>query len=101
MEIEKTKTTFMISVLKIVYFVVLVFSISNFFTNKNSQGRKLNAKQIPSSGNSALVAWVNAHQPNCKSYQTARIWNLLVGQSDEFSQTNYYLTLSYFKESPK
>ena len=25
--------------------VVLVFSISNFFTNKNSQGRKLGAKK--------------------------------------------------------
>ena len=34
--------------------VVLVLSISNFFTSKNSQGRKLSVKKIPSSGNSAL-----------------------------------------------
>ena len=34
-----------VSVLKVVYFVVLIFSISNFFTNKNSQGRKLSAKK--------------------------------------------------------
>ena len=32
--IEKTKTTFIISVLKVEYWVVLVSSISNFFTNK-------------------------------------------------------------------
>ena len=44
LEIEKTKTTFILSVLKVVYWVVLVFSISNFFINKNSQGRKLSAK---------------------------------------------------------
>ena len=43
-EIEKTKTTFIISVLKVVYQVVLVFSKSNFFINKNSQGRKLSGK---------------------------------------------------------
>ena len=35
--------------------VVLVFLISNFFTNKISQGRKLSAKKIPSSSNSALT----------------------------------------------
>ena len=43
LEIEKTKatqyTTFKTDIIK----VVLVFSISNFFTNKNSQGRKLSA----------------------------------------------------------
>ena len=51
---KKTKTTFITSVLKVIYLVVLVFSISNFFINKNSRGRKLNAKKIPSSGNSAF-----------------------------------------------
>ena len=51
---EKTKTTFNTSVLKVVYWVVLVFWISNFFINKNSQGRKLSAKKIPTCGNSAL-----------------------------------------------
>ena len=35
-EIEKTKPTFIISVLKVEYLVVLVSSISNFFTNKTS-----------------------------------------------------------------
>jgi hypothetical protein len=43
LEIEKTKTTkntkFKTDIIK----VVLVFSISNFFTNENSQGRKLSA----------------------------------------------------------
>ena len=34
--------------------MVLVFSISNFFINKNSHGRKLSLKKVPSSGNSAL-----------------------------------------------
>ena len=54
-KIEKTKTTFIISALKAVYLVVLVFLISNFFTNKNSHGRKLSAKKIPSRGNSDLA----------------------------------------------
>ena len=45
LEIEKNKTTFIISVFKVVYYVVLVFSIFNFFINKNSQGRKLSAKK--------------------------------------------------------
>ena len=40
LEIQKTRTTTLkTDVIK----VVLVFSISNFFTNKNSQGRKLSA----------------------------------------------------------
>ena len=62
LEIEKTKTIFIISVLRFVYLVVLVFWISNFFTNKNSQGRKLSAGKIPSSGNSAFKA--NVSQEN-------------------------------------
>ena len=36
LEIEKNKTTFIISVFKDVYWVVLVSSISNFFINKTS-----------------------------------------------------------------
>ena len=36
LEIEKTMPTFIISVLKVDYYVVLVSSISNFFTNKTS-----------------------------------------------------------------
>ena len=46
---RKTETTFVISVLTVVYLVVL------FFINTHSQERKLSAKKIPSSGNSALV----------------------------------------------
>ena len=41
LEIQKTKTTFVITVLKVVYKVVLVYSISNFFINKISQERKM------------------------------------------------------------
>ena len=44
----ETKTTFIILVLKVVYLVVFVFSIYNFFTNKNSQGRNLSANKISS-----------------------------------------------------
>ena len=58
LEIEKPKTTFIISVLKVVFFMVLVFSISNFFINEKSQGRKLSAKKqtyqsslVPITGN--------------------------------------------------
>ena len=47
LEIEKTKTTFVISVLKVVYKVVLVFfKFFNFFINKNSKGRKLSVINI-------------------------------------------------------
>ena len=36
--------------------VLIAFAlIFNFFINKNSQGRKLSVKRIPSSSNSALV----------------------------------------------
>ena len=40
LEIEKTKPTFIISVLKVVYQVGLVYQISNFFINKTSQRKK-------------------------------------------------------------
>ena len=40
LEIEKSKPTFIISVLKVEYLVVLVSSISNFFTNKTSLANK-------------------------------------------------------------
>jgi hypothetical protein len=53
---RKTNATFTISVFKIVHQVVLVFWISNFFINKNSQGRKIEFKKkyLRNSGNSAL-----------------------------------------------
>ena len=35
--------------------MVLVFSISSFFIKKDSQGRKLSAKKIPTCSNSALL----------------------------------------------
>ena len=40
LEIEKTKPTFTLKTLKVVYSVGLLFSIFNFFINKNSQGRE-------------------------------------------------------------
>ena len=40
LEIEKTKPTFIISVLKVEYYVVLVSWFSNFFTNKTSLANK-------------------------------------------------------------
>ena len=52
LEIEKTKPTFIISVLKAKYYVVLVSSISNIFTNKTSLANKLMSF---SSNNSALI----------------------------------------------
>ena len=52
LEIEKTKPTFIISVLKVEYLVVLVSSISNFFTNKTSLANKWMSF---SSSNLALV----------------------------------------------
>ena len=52
LEIEKTKPTFIISILKFEYQVVLVSSISNFFTNKTSLAKEWMSF---SSSNSALV----------------------------------------------
>ena len=46
LEIKKTKTTKYTTFKTDLIKVVLVFSISNFFTNKNSQGRKLSAVQL-------------------------------------------------------
>ena len=53
LEIEKTKPTFTISVLKVEYLVVLISFISNFFTNKTSLANKWMSF---SSSNLALVA---------------------------------------------
>ena len=43
LEIGKTKTTQYTTFKTDIIKVVIVFSISNFFDNKNSQGRKLSA----------------------------------------------------------
>ena len=43
LDFEKTKAIKYITFKSDVIKVVLVFSIANFFTNKNSQGRKLSA----------------------------------------------------------
>ena len=48
LEIEKTKTTQYTTFKTDRIKVVLVFSISNFFTNKKSQGRKLSSIQLQS-----------------------------------------------------
>ena len=55
LEIEKTKPTFIISVLKVdIIKVGLVFSISNFFITKTSLANNWRRKKIPSCSNSAL-----------------------------------------------
>ena len=41
LEIEKTKPTFIVSVLKVEYWVVIVFLNSDFFIDKISQENKL------------------------------------------------------------
>ena len=57
LEIEKTKPTFIISVLKVdILKVGLVFSISNVFIAKKSLANKWRRKKIPSCSNSALEA---------------------------------------------
>ena len=43
LEFKKTKTSLYTTLKTDIIKVVLVFSISNFFTDKNSQGRKLSA----------------------------------------------------------
>jgi hypothetical protein len=55
LEIEKTKPTFVISVLKVECLVVLVSSISNGFINKMSLANNWMRKKIPTYSNSALV----------------------------------------------
>ena len=56
LEIEKTKPTFIISTIKTDMIKVgLVFSISNFSTNKIHQENNWSMKKIPSSKNLALV----------------------------------------------
>ena len=49
LEIEKTKPTFIVSVLKVdVVKVGLVFSVSNFFITKTSHASKWMRKKLPS-----------------------------------------------------
>ena len=56
LEIEKTKATFIISVLKVeIIKVGVVFSISNVFIAKTSLANKWRRKKIPSCSNSALA----------------------------------------------
>ena len=55
LEIEKTKPTFIASVLKVdILKVGLVFSISNSFITKTSLANNWRRKKIPSCSNSAL-----------------------------------------------
>ena len=55
LEIEKTKPTFIISVLKVdIIKVGLVFSISNFFITKTPLANNWRRKKIPSCSYSAL-----------------------------------------------
>ena len=59
LEIKKTKPTFIISVIKVEYQVVLVSSISNFFTDKTSLANKWMSF---SSSNWALTETVYCYQ---------------------------------------
>ena len=59
LEIEKTKPTFIISVLKVEYQVVLVSSISNSFIDKMSLANNWRRKKIPNSVNSALLMFLH------------------------------------------
>ena len=62
LEIEKTKPTLSISVLKVdIIKVGLVFSISNFFITKTSLANKWRRKRIPSCSNSALTKMFCVH----------------------------------------
>ena len=57
-EIEKTKPTFIISVLKVdIIKVGLVFSISHFFITKTPLANNWRRKKIPSCSYSALVGY--------------------------------------------
>jgi hypothetical protein len=55
LEIEKTKSTFIVSVLKVEYWLALVSSTFNFFINKIALANKWIRKIIPSRSNSALA----------------------------------------------
>ena len=55
LEIQNTKPAFIISVLKVDYFVALVSSIFNFFIDKIALANKWIRKIIPFCSNSALV----------------------------------------------
>ena len=59
LEIEKTKPTFIISVLKVENSVLLVSLISSFFINKMSLANKWMRKKIPSLCYSALIYLLN------------------------------------------
>ena len=67
LEIEKTKPTFIISVLKVEYYVVLVSSISNFCINKMSLANKWTRKKIPSFCNLALEFFKKISAPLFKN----------------------------------
>ena len=56
LEIEKTEATFIITVLKVEYWMVLVSLISNFFNNKTSLANKWMSF---SSSNLALEKWLS------------------------------------------
>ena len=65
LEIEKTKTTFIISVLKVVYLVGLV-KIPTFLLTKVFREENLFVKKIPSSANSTLTSMnLKVHNQYC------------------------------------
>ena len=63
LEIKKTRPIFIISVLKVKYWVVLVSSILNYSTTKTSLANKWMRKKKSSCSNSALIPVVK--YPRC------------------------------------
>ena len=58
LEIEKTKPTFIKSVLKVEHYVVLVSSISNFFTDKTFLANKWMSFSNSALGKIIIFWWV-------------------------------------------
>ena len=80
LEIEKTKPTFIMSVLKVdIIKVCLVFSISNFFITKTALANNWRRKKIPSCSYSAVereAKFINWHSNIISNtyYKTQSIW---------------------------
>ena len=79
LEIEKTKPTFIISVLKVEHYVVLVSSIFNFFVNTITLANQWRRKIILSCSNSALsvlsyVYIAVLHMSNTIGEKISKIW---------------------------
>ena len=84
LEIEKNKPTFIISVLKVEYWVVLVSWISNFFTDKTSLANKW--MSFSSSNSASTICVVDHELP--RMHISVHI--ILVDKRKLFSETLMY-----------